>query len=728
MNIRMRLNARILIGMSVALFGSIIFIYIVYPTVLSKIIRTVQNPPSEKTENISTVTKLKIITKGEGIYRVKANELTSITPQLKDINPAGFHLTARGQEVPLDIQLRDNSYDLVFYATRSESLYTDENVYILSWEGDGRQMGIREMLELPVVGSDIEQVFEKFKSFDEDHIYLPQVVEGDHWLWTSIPAPKTVELKVELTDVDVGPAILRIAMWGNTQADVSPDHHIVVSVNGYPLGEDSWDGRGWHQSVFNALSMALQDGLNSILVQSPGDTGSPADIVYVDKIDLSYPARLIAEDGQLVFTSDGGLQSLSGFKGVPVLYDITNSLNPLRIDIQYNAQDQESLFLGEAGHSYIVVDERGYLKPSDIEIVANSPNLRSPVIEANYLAIGPEDLLVPLQPLLEWRRNQGLAVEALPVQTIYDQFGDGYAEPNAIQTFLRYAAQTWSKPPDYVLLVGDSTYDPKGFVYSTGSYRLPTYYVQTQYGGQTASDTPFALVDEDALPDLAIGRIPAQNAGQVRDLVEKILDYEKQAPTGTWRKQVLAIADGQDGIFRQDAQVFLDRFPSNYLGNLYDPQPGVVDAIEQISNYYQNGIWLVAYFGHGSIDMWGKDRLLTAKEVSSLPESTNLPVVVNITCLTGLFIHPEITSLAEVLLFEPKSGAISVLAPTSLTLPADQSFLTRVLVSAILDQTLTTWGKIYLSAVRQIPMDFPGTREVGETFLFFGDPALQVIR
>jgi hypothetical protein len=135
---------------------------------------------------------------------------------------------------------------------------------------------------------------------------------------------------------------------------------------------------------------------------------------------------------------------------------------------------------------------------------------------------------------------------------------------------------------------------------------------------------------------------------------------------------------------------------------------------------------MIAYFGHGSVNMWGKDRLFTTADVASLSNHAHLPVVLNMTCLNGLFTHPQVESMAEALLWQPQAGAVAVLAPTSLTLPTDQSFLSTPLVQALQDQAGVTLGEALLQARRQVPLHDPGTRDVMETFLLFGDPALNV--
>jgi hypothetical protein len=187
---------------------------------------------------------------------------------------------------------------------------------------------------------------------------------------------------------------------------------------------------------------------------------------------------------------------------------------------------------------------------------------------------------------------------------------------------------------------------------------------------------------------------------------------------------VLAIADGQEESFAVYARLFLEDFPDGFETELLAPPPGEVPT--NITQELSSGPLIAAYFGHGSLTMWGKDRLFTVEDVSNLESGAPVPVVLNLTCLTGLFTHPKTGSLAEALLFEPGKGAVAVLAPSSLTLAGDQSFLTQPLVKAIADHPEYTLGELQLAARRQVDPSQPGQWDVMETFMLFGDPALRL--
>jgi hypothetical protein len=274
--------------------------------------------------------------------------------------------------------------------------------------------------------------------------------------------------------------------------------------------------------------------------------------------------------------------------------------------------------------------------------------------------------------------------------------------------------------------VGDATYDPRGYVSAPEANRLPTFFVETGFGGETASDVIFAQPEPAAAPQIAVGRVPARQPEQVKSFVDKVLAYEQTSTLADWRGRLLAVADGQDPAFKEDAQSFLDQLPQGAKKDFYSPEGGIKDAARQVQAYFSEGYLLIAYFGHGSVNMWGKDQLFSTSEVHSLTKQEALPIVLGFTCLNGLFTHPKVESIAEALLFQPEGGAVSVLAPSSLTLPVDQSFLEHALVTNLVKRPALTLGDAFLSAQQQIPLDSPGSRDVLETFLLFGDPTLHI--
>jgi hypothetical protein len=609
---------------------------------------------------------------------------------------------------------------LHFYAPISPTRYMSETVFWLE-RGDGPGASISEQ---PIAPRGDQQLIDHYTAtlhLEENHIYSPQVNDGDHWFWAQLPAPITKTIPFTVTALTGGPAQVTVEVWSNTEAPGTTDHLYRILLNDRTLGEFGWDGQGPHTIQAEVPAGTLREGANTLTLVLPGVKGVTADITFLNRIELRYPRAFVAQADRLMFDSPGGSQQLSGFSGSVEIFDVTQPDRITRTPLNADA-----IFTGVTGHRYWAVGPQGY-QSGRAEAAQLMPDLRDAKNAAAYLAIGPIDLLEPLQPLLAWRAGQGLATMAVPVQAIYDQFGEGRVDPEAIRSFLRYAVQQWAVKPQYVLLVGDASYDTLGYTNPRQANSVPTFLVQTAYGGETASDVGLAQLDDDEKPDVALGRIPARDAEQVRTFVAKTIAYEKSAPTGEWRSRVLAVADGQDASFRDEAQHFLDQF-TGFQTSLVNPPAGATQAAGEIVSDLNAGNVVVGYFGHGSVTQWGKDNLLTVKDAAALQNGERLPVIINMTCLTGLFTHPKVPSLTETLLWKSDGGAVAVLAPTSLTLSSDQSFLSNALVQALLKDRTARLGDVFLQAQREVPEQDPGAHDVLRTFLLFGDPALKLVQ
>lgn len=704
----------------------------------------------ERQENENT-SALKIYTSEAGIYEIDISELEKYGFFDGSKTENEIRLFNNGREWPLWRVNKGGEIKYRFYAQEIDSLYTDENVYWLINNNeaiDERIESIIERWEFYPVANQIEdeklihQPIENPSNdsyYETDHIeqnnlYFPQVSEGDHWFWVSMVAPNEFAFDISLSNISGGSGYFRLGVWSATESNKSPDHHINVVINEKTILDKEWDGKG--RKIIEGVipEGVIKEGENVVSLHSPGDIGVDVDIVYIDYVEIDYPRKLIAKNGQIEFQSNGATQVISGYSGEVEVVDITHENAPRIIpaeSIILERDDGQIKIKGEKNHRYLAVGPEGRRKPQRIEPVSLDPYLLSTIEEANYVAIGSRILLDEIEPLLKYREEKGLTTSAITLEVVYDQFNFGLPEPEGIERFIRYTAEAWKKPPEYILLVGDSSYDPKGNISTPQAYYLPVNFVSTQYGGETSSDVSYAQINNDGYPDIAIGILPARSKEQLSNYVSKVLTYENSISSDpesmTSLDKVIAIADGQEQNFQSDAQGFLDLFSENYQRELYAPKAGESGADERITKIFENGSNIISYFGHGSINMWGKDRLFSTQDVEQLGREGTPSIVINMTCLTGFYTHPKVESLAEALLWQPQAGAVAMLAPTSLTIPTDQSFLSRSVVGEILEG-IETIGKIHLNARRQIPMENAGARDVMYTFLLFGDPALTMLK
>jgi hypothetical protein len=264
----------------------------------------------------------------------------------------------------------------------------------------------------------------------------------------------------------------------------------------------------------------LHEGANELSLTSVADTGVSS-LVFLDRFTLSYPQASALANG--VFEGvwpESGAATVSG--QAAALLDATATPSWLR---GYESTGGSLHFWAEAGHLYLAVSQQALLTPRVVQPAAST--LRATANQADYLLIAPRAFLEAAEPLVKRRLDQGLAARAVAFEEIADAFGHGQPSAEAIRSFLAYAFQSWARPsPRYVLLLGDSTYDPRNFMGTSQPSPLPALWTKTTYLW-TVTDPQLAAVNgEDALPDMAIGRLPATTVEQAQRLVEKLLAWE----------------------------------------------------------------------------------------------------------------------------------------------------------------------------------------------------------
>jgi len=673
--------------------------------------------PFIRLSNNEGVSSVNIAVTDEGLYQVMISDLGW---EGVDLNL--LQLFRGDQQIPVWITGEGRDAKIHFYGEASESIYTKYNVYQLKIGSDKGRRTPEDKENATSENAAAGQFYGTIR-MEENTIYSPIVDGGDHWFWARLLAPTTHSTSFELAQLSPGEGNFAIHLWGITKAPTDPDHHITIRINGQIVSEGYWDGQNEYTFEGSIPDGVLQEGTNLIEIESPGDVGSHIDITFLDWIEISYPRGLQFDgDDQFIFSSLDARTQQTTVREDVFIFDVTH---PADISVRI-LSEEKPLFRGEAGHRFVAVQSGNWLEPKKIEATVLNPDLRDPGTSVDYVAIGPEDLLAPLTPLLDLRADQDLKVKSIPIKAIYDQFNGGMEEPEAIHSFLAFAAKYWQTSPRYVLLVGDAVYDFRDYTKAKNINRLPVMMIQTRFGGETGSDVLLADINDDPWPELAIGRLPAQTSAQVEAYVSKVLDYEGHPLDPHGARNILAVADGQERYFKSDAAQFLDSFPANFNTTLLTPKAGEENASQAVVEAIEQGPWLTAYFGHGSINMWGKDKLFTIEDVNQLSNGDHLPIMLNFTCLTGLFSHPKQDSLTESLLWHPDGGAIAVLAPTSLTLSRDQKPLSSALVQSLLQPTNQRLGDVVLEAWRQMPVESGNALDVMMTFLLFGDPALKL--
>jgi hypothetical protein len=335
-------------------------------------------------------------------------------------------------------------------------------------------------------------------------------------------------------------------------------------------------------------------------------------------------------------------------------------------------------------------------------------------------------MLEAAEPLLEQRRRQGLVSRSVAIEEVYDEFGFGEEGPEALRDFLTHAYHHWLTQPRYVLLLGDATYDFKDFLNTGIGNQVPPYMVQDTYMW-TVSDPAYAAVNgEDLLPDLALGRLPAQDLEQARGLVGKVLAWERSGFDLSGRAVLVADNSDRAGDFEGDT----GRLASTLLSGR---QPERIDVSQlgeatraTIVDSFDRGASLYSYLGHGSVYVWASENVFNNTDVARLSPQPQQPFLLTMNCLNGYFTLPTgANSLSEELLKVEGRGVIGAFSPSSLSLHRSARAYNEALLAEIVSGRHERLGDALLAA-QGAYVDSGANPELLATYQLLGDPALVI--
>ncbi len=529
-----------------------------------------------------------------------------------------------------------------------------------------------------------------------------------------------------------GSVDLPFALGGYTSGDVSFHIHLI----------NSTDVDASVEFVYNG----------SVLAGSYTDISPHSDLMFTVTIPQ---ALLVGTEGSLTMNVLSGTQVL--VKGMRAVYSCSTTFYtpfPFRVtsegDYSFSTTGEGPYLIFKLSNNDINevaynVEVTGtytltaHLLPGDY-IVAGVPNIpdvleikpasyiSDPAGTVDYLIITPQRFASALNPLIQLRTNEGMNVRVFSAQQIYDTFAAGNTTPAAIKEFLAYAYNNWGQP-SFVLFVGDTSYDCLG-VYArtwgdTGEDRcvLPSLFVNTNYYNLSVpSDNALvSIAGNDSVPDIAFGRLPVKDVSELRDMVQRIVDYENDTADESYYR-LLFFAD-KSGDFLETAKAMIDSVPEGYPHVLsWEGELSSDQMRAGIVSQWQKGGLFVHYIGHGSTLFWGADMFFSTDDLFTF--NTTRPVVfAPLTCLNAFYTDPVNVVIAEGALLS--GNAVAAWASTGSTTLPTQRKLFEVFYDAVFRKGIYRIGQaaVYAKTFMERTGDW---KDVIVTWTLLGDPALKV--
>lgn len=703
-------------------------------------------PGNDIVSTADSTPTLKIGVTEDGLYELTYGDLTGAGLDLSGVDPRTIKLSNQGSEIPIYVRGEGDGVfttdSILFYGTAITDVYTIKNVYWLTvGESNGQRMSMRNGTPL---GATVLTRFPVTLHAEEDTVYwlaMPNGEGRDHWFWedrispssSDLPRYRDYSLNLNNIATTVATATVRVRLQGFTGLD----HRTKIYLNGHQIDDQTWSGQVVFDHEVEVDHAFLMDGTNTIRAEA-SDIGAVVDQSFVNWIEIDYWDTYAAEKDELIFgvPAGGTFQfDVAGFSDSDVqVFDVTNPASVAVItntNIVYDAGSYHLQFKDtvELKTRYLALTSTQRKSAASIEMDQPS-SWRSPGNGADYIIITHEDFYTSSLRLANHRNSaSGLRVATVRVEDIYDEFNFGVFNPQAIRDFLSYAYHNWVSPaPIYVLLVGDATYDYRGNLGRVGY--VPTRMIETDLLGQTPSDNWFVLVSgDDVLPDMFVGRLPADSVSQADNMVDKIIFYEQNPPDEPWNTNVLLVADDDEVSFESISEHLAREVPDYYtINRIYVAEYPPGDPTTDIADTINDGSILINFSGHGNVDNWGVwsgGRIFDNSDIDALSNDGRLPVTTVANCLNGFFVG-RTASMAETFLKSQNKGAVAVWAPTGLSYASGHRTLVREFYKAIFQDD--EYGLGAATAAAKVALYAQGSfwAELLETFVLFGDPAMQL--
>jgi hypothetical protein len=732
----------------------------------------------------------------DGLYALDYTYLSNAGLPVDSIDPRTFRMFYMGEEIAIRVVGEEDgvfgSGDAVlFYGRGVDSLfndgllptnkYTGTNVFWLSYGGpDGRRMaepdGSSGSGTAPDAYPHRERLGRNYWYFsaypfenDADHYF-------DNWIRTYSTTARTYSFTAANVYAGAATGTLTVDLLGYRDGA----HHIKLYVNNYLVLDDAsstWGGFDTYTVQADVPQAYFVNGSNAVRVELTYDAPKTADEVYVNWVDVTYYDTYVAENNVLAYRNlDAGSwrYEVSDFSSADIeVYDVTELGDVRRFTgTTISGTGPYSVGYGDSttgARRYLALTASAWLTsaPALTGFTAATypassysvPDLLNTANGADYIIVTHSNFWVDAGRLAQWR-SRDFRVVLVDVQQVYDQFNGGVMSAEAIHDFLAYAYTNWSLQPKYVVLLGDGSSDIRNYRYSASTYIPPYLYLADPDLGETAADNRFVTITgDDLVPEMHLGRLPANNAAQAGAMVNKIIAYED--PRGPcqcngWNYNTLFIADdleGGGGNFYDYSDEVAEGFtdpPDNmirfvpdppytvtkaYLGRtcnpsiLPDPGPDPATGCQaDITTALETGALFVSYVGHATKAEWSTEGLMTEALLGTVDNGPCLPVAFPMTCFEGSYHDPTTTAMAEAAVRMPVNGFIASWSPTGFGLVSGHDYLEKGVVLALLHENVERLGPATTYAKQYLEDNAPAGayRDLLDTFGLIGDPGLRV--
>ena len=637
----------------------------------------------------------------------------------------------------------------------SNNPYSDHSYYFIS-DSDPSRATPGETETVSTDGSVITQFTERIAH--EQDLIAPTNT-GRTLLGEDFRTQKKRDFSFNLPG-NTGAAVVTVCFGANTTNGTSS---IMISANGERLSSTNSD----IIPAVTSSSTLYQTTTTIKEVTDPGErlsltieyTSSGALFTAaLDYIEVEYERELKLQGNELYFylsPTTNTTARLSNCNESTVIWDVTDPINPKKVNHTLSGSDAS--FTVAAGYGeYVAFNANGISRQAESAGKVTNQDIHG-METPGMVIVTPEAFKTAAQKIADLHAaTDGLKVAVVTDQQVYNEFSSGTADLSAYRKMLKMwydrSLSTGEDYTRYCLLFGRPSYDNKivtPTVKTAGYPRIPIWQSTSNTKGSSYStddfigmleDNPGTLNMASATIHVAVGRMPVKSVAEANTAVSKLDKYIRSPKLGSWRNNVMIIADDQDsGEHLDQAETVYSAMTSNGNGanfvyeklylDAYKLSYGATGAVypeakQRMFDKINEGVGYVDYIGHANPRSWGHESLLTWTDLNSMSNS-NLPFIYAATCEFMRWDDDEVSG-AEVMWLTPEAGVIGMICPSREVLIRSNGVLNANTAKYVYmrkpDGTAMRMGDVMVNGKNDYTGDTNKLR-----YGLMGDPAMSVL-
>ncbi|WP_298220554.1 type IX secretion system sortase PorU [Flavobacterium sp.] len=618
------------------------------------------------------------------------------------------------QVVGEDDGVFDGSDYVLFYAEgvdqwnkeseTTNNLYDSKSYYYVNVQGnDGKR--IQEMSQPSAASDVVLTTFDDYQYHELDKVNIARL--GRRWFGEQFDFDDEQDFDFNIPNINTSTPI---KAYIYAAAVSSTSTSMDLKANGVSIGNMS----------FTPVSAALKADFSTLSADIPAvenisinikynNNGVPDSKGYLDYIRLKSKRNLIGYGKQFAFQYDLAASStqigefqINNASAIKQVWNVSDIYNVTKVTNNNQSTFSFKTNFGTVA-KYVALDPADYYTPATESRtrVANQ-NLKGTIFlnaqnqfqDIDYLIVCPVFLKNQAEKLANFHRNNSqLNVKVVTLDLIYQEFGSGKQDIGAIRNFVKYVYFNASAPDKhvkYLNLFGDASFDFKNRISIAGNI-VPIFHALNSYSvdpSSFASDDYFGLMDDNegdldtpgsiGTIDIAVGRMIGNTTAQADELVNKVIDYYDIQSYGSWRNNIVVVADDADRTSDRSLQSNINSMAEtivaqkpflNYEKILLDSYVQETTAggarypkaRKDLFNYFEKGALVFNYLGHGGEDGLSQERIWEKSDGQNLSNRYKYPLFITITCEFSRFDNPFRPTAGEYTYWNPKGGAISMI-------------------------------------------------------------------